>query len=202
VQSDMSVPCRCRPREAQVWYPMCRLIFFGWPLFLGHVASALVQIPTIIGIPTAVTQLQMAKFALWPFGQGDRSAGSIACLHTACLTGCDLYGMILFSRLLLFNVCRRPEALSAQVHGGSQRTRRGTAATRLAGVCQQRRGRLSALAPAIRLPVPWFCTMSPHALDPRSKLRIAETAVMLLTVSRAWCQGCGRQCGPLFYLRS
>jgi uncharacterized membrane protein YccF (DUF307 family) len=48
------------------------LIFFGWPLFLGHVASALVQIPTIIGIPTAVTQLQMAKFALWPFGQGVR----------------------------------------------------------------------------------------------------------------------------------
>lgn len=48
----------------------CRLIFFGWPLFLGHVAAALVQIPTIIGIPTAVTSVQMAVFALWPFGQG------------------------------------------------------------------------------------------------------------------------------------
>ena len=65
-------------------HPACRLIFFGWPLFLGHVASALVQIPTIIGIPTAVTQLQMAKFALWPFGQGDSCAGSTACLSTTC----------------------------------------------------------------------------------------------------------------------
>lgn len=65
--------------EAQLRHPACRLIFFGWPLFLGHVASALVQIPTIIGIPTAVTQLQMAKFALWPFGQGDSSAGSTTC---------------------------------------------------------------------------------------------------------------------------
>ena len=128
--------------KAQLRHTARRLIFFGWPLFLGHVASALVQIPTIIGIPTAVTQLQMAKFALWPFGQGDSSAGSTACFHTACLTGCDFYGMMLFSRPLLCTVCRRSEALSAEVHGGAQRTRRSTAAAGLAGVCQQRRGRL------------------------------------------------------------
>ena len=115
--------CLCRfaiaEDETQLRPPACRLIFFGWPLFLGHVASALVQIPTIIGIPTAVTQLQMAKFALWPFGQGDSNIGSTTRLYTTCSTGSDRSGVRLSSRLSCL-IGRSSEALSAKVHGGAQ----------------------------------------------------------------------------------
>lgn len=39
--------------------PLC-----SWALALGHLAAALVQAATIVGIGTALTQLQLATFAL------------------------------------------------------------------------------------------------------------------------------------------
>lgn len=48
------------------------LVLFGWPLTLGHLTAALAQALTIIGIPTAVVSLTLARFALWPFGQSIR----------------------------------------------------------------------------------------------------------------------------------
>ncbi|PSC70697.1 serine threonine-kinase 4-like isoform X1 [Micractinium conductrix] len=42
---------------------------FGWHLALIHLAAALVQVLTIVGAPTALTDLQLAAFALWPFGR-------------------------------------------------------------------------------------------------------------------------------------
>lgn len=60
--------------QAPVWgnplHPYCIagnvawLLFFGWGLALAHVAAALVQALTIIGLPTALTQLQLAAFVL------------------------------------------------------------------------------------------------------------------------------------------
>lgn len=49
------------------------LIFFGWALALLHLAAALIQALTIIGIGTAITNVKLAAFALWPFGRGIRT---------------------------------------------------------------------------------------------------------------------------------
>ena len=40
------------------------LVYAGWTLALGHLTAALVQAATIIGIPTAVTSVELAVFAL------------------------------------------------------------------------------------------------------------------------------------------
>lgn len=40
------------------------LVFFGWGLALMHLAAAGVQALTIIGIPTALTNVQLALLAL------------------------------------------------------------------------------------------------------------------------------------------
>ena len=39
-------------------------IVFGWNLALAHLAAALVQALTVIGIGTALTNLQLAAFAM------------------------------------------------------------------------------------------------------------------------------------------
>lgn len=60
--------------QAPIWgnplHPYCIagnvawLVLFGWGLALAHVAAALVQAATVIGLPTALTQLQLAMFVL------------------------------------------------------------------------------------------------------------------------------------------
>lgn len=45
------------------------LFFFGWELTLLLLAAAIVQLFTIIGVPTALNFLEFAKFTLWPFGK-------------------------------------------------------------------------------------------------------------------------------------
>lgn len=55
-------------------------VVFRFPLLWALCA----QVLTIIGIPTAVTSVQMALFALWPFGQGARlqmDASILSCVH-------------------------------------------------------------------------------------------------------------------------
>ncbi|PRW33276.1 Integral membrane [Chlorella sorokiniana] len=47
-------------------------ILFGWQLALAHLAAALVHALTVIGLGTALTNVQLALFALWPFGRGLR----------------------------------------------------------------------------------------------------------------------------------
>jgi uncharacterized membrane protein YccF (DUF307 family) len=47
----------------QVWAGL-----FGWSITVGFVLAALIQCLTIIGIPTALVLLELAKFALLPFG--------------------------------------------------------------------------------------------------------------------------------------
>lgn len=47
-------------------------VLFGWNLALAHVLASLVQALTIVGFGTALTNLQLAAFALWPFGRGLR----------------------------------------------------------------------------------------------------------------------------------
>ena len=44
------------------------LVFAGWWIAVGHVATALVLAVTIIGIPFAVAHIKLAITALWPFG--------------------------------------------------------------------------------------------------------------------------------------
>lgn len=41
---------------------------FGWSIMLGFVMAAIVQCLTIVGIPTALTLVELATFALLPFG--------------------------------------------------------------------------------------------------------------------------------------
>ena len=47
-------------------------LLFGWSLCIFHLTAALAQALTIIGLGTALTQLQLALFALWPFGRSLR----------------------------------------------------------------------------------------------------------------------------------
>lgn len=47
----------------QVWAGL-----FGWSIMLGFVMAAIVQCLTIVGIPTALTLVELATFALLPFG--------------------------------------------------------------------------------------------------------------------------------------
>ena len=47
----------------QVWAGL-----FGWSIMLGFIFAALIQCLTIIGVPTALVLLELAKFALLPFG--------------------------------------------------------------------------------------------------------------------------------------
>jgi len=47
-------------------------LLFGWTLFLGFAAAALVQALTIVGLPTALTFVGFAKFILVPFGHDIR----------------------------------------------------------------------------------------------------------------------------------
>ncbi|KAL4420768.1 hypothetical protein ABPG75_010424 [Micractinium tetrahymenae] len=44
-------------------------VLFGWNLALMHLAAGLVQALTIVGFGTALTSLQLAAFAIWPFGR-------------------------------------------------------------------------------------------------------------------------------------
>ncbi|HET7369337.1 MAG TPA: YccF domain-containing protein [Gammaproteobacteria bacterium] len=44
------------------------LVLFGWWLALGHVASAIADFITIIGIPFGIQHLKLALISLWPIG--------------------------------------------------------------------------------------------------------------------------------------
>lgn len=44
------------------------LLLAGWWLALGHIASAIADAITIIGIPFAVQHVKLAVIALWPIG--------------------------------------------------------------------------------------------------------------------------------------
>lgn len=48
------------------------LLTFGWTFAIAHLAAALVQVCTIINIASAATNVQLALFVLWPFGQDIR----------------------------------------------------------------------------------------------------------------------------------
>lgn len=48
------------------------LLLFGWALACLHLAAAVVQALTIIGLATALVNLELAVFVLWPFGRGVR----------------------------------------------------------------------------------------------------------------------------------
>jgi uncharacterized membrane protein YccF (DUF307 family) len=45
------------------------LIFFGWGLFLAHLATGLLLCVTIIGIPFGLQSFKLSVLALWPFGR-------------------------------------------------------------------------------------------------------------------------------------
>lgn len=45
------------------------LVFAGWWLALGHLATAFLLAITIVGIPFAWAHLKLARLALWPIGQ-------------------------------------------------------------------------------------------------------------------------------------
>jgi uncharacterized membrane protein YccF (DUF307 family) len=45
------------------------LVFFGWWIALGHVATAIGLGITIIGLPFAWAHLKLALLALWPIGR-------------------------------------------------------------------------------------------------------------------------------------
>lgn len=60
----------------QVW-----LFFFGWELTLLLLAAAVIQLFTIIGIPTALNFLEFAKFTLWCI---------LGCSMLSALAGCQL----------------------------------------------------------------------------------------------------------------
>lgn len=44
------------------------LIFFGWEMFLGYVASGVISCVTIIGIPFGIQAFKFGTLALIPFG--------------------------------------------------------------------------------------------------------------------------------------
>eukprot|EP00026_Physarum_polycephalum_P017822 Phypoly_transcript_19171.p1 GENE.Phypoly_transcript_19171~~Phypoly_transcript_19171.p1 ORF type:complete len:168 (+),score=27.01 Phypoly_transcript_19171:146-649(+) len=48
------------------------LVFAGWFIALAHLATAVIQALTIIGIGNAIQNVRLAKFALWPFGKDIR----------------------------------------------------------------------------------------------------------------------------------
>lgn len=52
------------------------LVFFGWELFLGHLASGLLLCATIIGIPFGIQAFKLSVFAFWPFGREIVEGGS------------------------------------------------------------------------------------------------------------------------------
>lgn len=54
------------------------LVLFGWGLALAHLGAALIQALTIIGIGTAITQVKIAVFVLWPFGKEIREKEMLA----------------------------------------------------------------------------------------------------------------------------
>lgn len=44
-------------------------VLFGWALTMAHLATALVQALSVVGIPTAITNVQLASYVIWPFGR-------------------------------------------------------------------------------------------------------------------------------------
>lgn len=44
-------------------------VVFGWAMVLAHLTAALVQAATIVGISTALTNVQLATYVIWPFGR-------------------------------------------------------------------------------------------------------------------------------------
>ena len=45
------------------------LILCGWWLTIGHIATAIAQAITVIGIPVALANLKLIPVSLWPFGR-------------------------------------------------------------------------------------------------------------------------------------
>jgi uncharacterized membrane protein YccF (DUF307 family) len=45
------------------------LVFFGWGLFLAHLATGLLLCLTVIGIPFGLQSFKLSVLALWPFGR-------------------------------------------------------------------------------------------------------------------------------------
>lgn len=48
------------------------LIFFGWGFALLHLFAAIIQALTIVGIGTALTQLKLLSYIVWPLGRDIR----------------------------------------------------------------------------------------------------------------------------------
>lgn len=68
----------------QVWAGL-----FGWSIMLGFVMAAIVQCLTIVGIPTALTLVELATFALLPFGSHIKCAlNMLSNHHGAVLLDC------------------------------------------------------------------------------------------------------------------
>ncbi|KAL6782646.1 hypothetical protein ACKKBG_A07580 [Auxenochlorella protothecoides x Auxenochlorella symbiontica] len=47
-------------------------LLFGWPLVLAHLSAALIQALTIVGLSTAILNVKMATYVIWPFGRSLR----------------------------------------------------------------------------------------------------------------------------------
>jgi uncharacterized membrane protein YccF (DUF307 family) len=54
------------------------LIFAGWWLALGHIATAIVQFVTIIGIPLGIANIKMVPVSLTPLGHRIIDADDVA----------------------------------------------------------------------------------------------------------------------------
>lgn len=50
-------------------------VLFGWALVLAHLAAAIVQAVTIIGIPTAILNVQLAAYVMCAWGRVEGACG-------------------------------------------------------------------------------------------------------------------------------
>lgn len=56
------------PRTSSLLLNIIWIVFFGWELALGHLASAFLLCLSIIGIPFAIQSVKLAGLSLFPFG--------------------------------------------------------------------------------------------------------------------------------------
>jgi uncharacterized membrane protein YccF (DUF307 family) len=57
------------------------LIFCGWWLAIGHIATAFALAITVIGLPLAYANLKLVPVALWPFGRMIVKAEDVQAIH-------------------------------------------------------------------------------------------------------------------------
>ena len=82
----------------------CGRGLFGWSIMLGFVMAAIVQCLTIVGIPTALTLVELATFALLPFGSHIKCALNILS---------NQHGAV------LLDACSCPQQRQGSCRGGS-----------------------------------------------------------------------------------